>query len=80
MSYPDEDYTPGSFFKKLERGVFWLDPQQRGEGLNLVDFAARRYGPGFTIETGMRQDFHKRLAMHKTVVQAAVRVFQERYA
>jgi len=41
--------------------------------------AARRYGPGFTIETGMCQDFIKRLRMHKTVVQSAVKVFEERY-
>ncbi len=79
-TFPDEKYSPGSFFRKLEPGVFWLDPSQRGEGLNLIDFAARNYGPGFTIETGMRQDFKKRLAIHKTVVQAAVRVFEERYA
>ncbi|HJN08681.1 MAG: hypothetical protein QGG09_19020 [Pirellulaceae bacterium] len=78
-SFPDESYSPGSFFEKLEPGVFWLDASQRGEGLNLVDFAARHYGPGFTIETGMRQDLPKRLAMHKTVVQTAVKVFSERY-
>jgi len=34
---------------------------------------------GFTIETGVRQDFMKRLRMHKTVVQTAVKVFEERY-
>jgi hypothetical protein len=78
-SFPDESYSPGSFFEKLESGVFWLDASQRGEGLNLINFAARHYGPGFTIETGMRQDFPKRLAMHKTVVQTAVDVFSERY-
>ena len=78
-SFPDEKYSPGSFFKKIEPGVFWLDPSQRGEGLNLIDFAARRFGPGFTIETGMRQDFNKRVRMHKTVVQTAVKVFEERY-
>ena len=79
-SFPDENYSPGSFFEKLEPGVFWLDPSERGEGLNLVDFAARNYGPGFTIETGMRQDFNDRLQMHKTVVKTAVKVFEDRYA
>ncbi len=80
VSFPEAEYSPGSFFEKLEEGVFWLNPQERGEGLNLVDFAARRYGPGFTVETGMRQDFRSRVQMHKTVVQTAVRVFEQRYA
>jgi hypothetical protein len=78
-TFPEPGYSPGSFFRELQPGAYWLDPSQRGEGLNLVDFAARHYGPGFTIETGMRQDFVKRLAMHKVVVQTAVRVFEERY-
>jgi hypothetical protein len=78
-SFPDEDYRPGSFFDKLEEGVFWLDATQRGEGLNLVDFAARKYGPGFTIETGMRQKWEDRLMMQKTVVQTAVKIFEDRY-
>ena len=71
---------PGSFFKKLEPGVFWLNAQERGEGLNLVDFAARKYGPGFTIETGMRQKFDRRVRLQKTVVQAVVAEFEKRYA
>lgn len=75
-----EDYSPGSFFSKLERGVFWLDPSQRGEGLNLADFAASKYGAAFTIETGMRQPFEHRVAMSMLTVQTAVRVFEERYA
>ncbi|MBI1314813.1 twin-arginine translocation signal domain-containing protein [bacterium] len=78
-TFPDAGYSPGSFFKELEPGAYWLDPSQRGEGLNLVDFAARHYGPGFTIETGMRQDFAKRLTMHRTVVQTAVQLFEERF-
>lgn len=78
--FPAADYRPGSFFEKLEPGVFWLDAKQRGEGLNLVDFAARRYGPGFTVETGMRQEFGHRVSMHKAVVKAAVKVFEERHA
>ena len=79
VSFPDDDYSPGSFFDKLEPGVFWLDPKQRGEGLNLVDFAARKFGPAFTIETGMQQNSDDRLKMHKTVVKTAVKVFEDRY-
>ena len=75
-----EDYSPGSFFQRLERGVYWLDAGQRGEGLNLVDFAARQYGLGFTIETGMRGPFHDRVRQHLLVVQTAVKLFEERYA
>ena len=78
-SFPEESYRPGSFFEKLEPGVFWLDAQQRGEGLNLIDFAARHYGPGFTLESGMRQDFGLRLAIQKAAVQTAVKVFEDRY-
>lgn len=78
-TFPKEDYRPGTFFEKLEPGVFWLDAGQRGEGLNLIDFAARNFGPGFTIETGMRQKWTDRLTMQKTVVQAAVKVFEDRY-
>lgn len=74
-----EDYSPGSFFQRLERGVYWLDASQRGEGLNLVDFAARQYGPGFTIETGMRGPFEDRVRQHLLVVQTAVKLFEERH-
>ncbi len=73
------DYSPGLYFTRLERGAFWLDPQQRGEGLNLIDFAAARYGPGFTIETGMRQPFAHRVRLQMLTVQTAVKVFEERY-
>ncbi len=75
-----DSYSPGSFFERLERGVFWLDPGKRGEGLNLVDFAARHYGPGFTIETGMQCPFDERVNQHLRVVETAVRVFERRYA
>jgi hypothetical protein len=75
-----EDYSPGGFFEKRERGVYWLDPGTRGEGLNLIDFAARHHGPGFTIETGMKGDFAQRVRQHLVVVQKAVAVFQERHA
>lgn len=73
------DYSPGPYFTRLERGAFWLDPKQRGEGLNLIDFAAARYGPGFTIETGMRQPFAHRVRLQMLTVQTAVKVFEERY-
>lgn len=75
-----DSYSPGSFFERLEPGVFWLDAGKRGEGLNLVDFAARQYGPGFTIETGMQGPFEERVRQHLLVVQTAVKVFEERYA
>ncbi|MCE9604719.1 MAG: hypothetical protein K8U03_07420 [Planctomycetia bacterium] len=75
-----EKYSPGSFFEKLEPGVFWLDAQKRGEGLNLIDFAARRYGPGFTIETGMQCPFEERVRQHLLVVQTAVDLFEQRHA
>jgi hypothetical protein len=75
-----EDYSPGSFFQRLERGVYWLDASQRGEGLNLVDFAARQYGLGFTIETGMRGPFEDRVRQHLLVVQTAVQLFDERHS
>lgn len=75
-----EDYSPGTFFEKLERGVFWLDAGKRGEGLNLVDFAAAKYGPGLTIETGMQCPFAERVRQHLLVVQTAVSIFEQRYA
>jgi hypothetical protein len=75
-----EGYSPGSFFRKIRRGAYWLEPQERGEGLNLADFAAARFGPGFTIETGMKQPFEHRVRLHMLVVQAAVRTFEQRYA
>lgn len=76
----DDDFSPGSFFARLQQGVYWLDAQQRGEGLNLVDFAARRYGPAFTIETGMRGPFSQRVEQHLLVARTAVKVFEQRYA
>jgi hypothetical protein len=75
-----ENYSPGTFFEKLERGVFWLDAGKRGEGLNLVDFAAAKYGCGFTIETGMQCPFAERVRQHLLVVQTAVSIFEQRFA
>ena len=74
------EYLPGSFFTRGERGVFWLDPQQRGEGLNLADFAASQYGPSFTIETGMQAAFQHRVGAAVLAAQTAVKVFEERHA
>ncbi len=75
-----DNYSPGAAFTRLERGVYWLDATKRGEGLNLVDYAASKYGPGFTVETGMRQPFEQRVRMSLLTVQTAVKVFEERYA
>jgi hypothetical protein len=76
----DETYSPGSFFRKLERGVFFLEAAVRGEGLNLVDYAAHEHGPAFTIETGMRLPFQERVRAAATVAQAAIRAFEQRHA
>ena len=74
-----EDYLPGAFFTRGERGVFWLHAQKRGEGLNLADFAASEYGPAFTIETGMLTGFENRVKTSMLAAQTAVKVFEERY-
>lgn len=75
-----ESYLPGAFFERIHPGVFWLHPGQRGEGLNLADFASTEYGQSFTIETGMKGPFQKRVGQHLLVVETAVRIFEERYA
>ena len=76
---PPEDYLPGTFFTKGPLGVYWLNAGQRGEGLNLVDYAAAVYGPSFTIETGMKRSFAERVATSKLAAQKAVEVFEERH-
>ncbi|MEW6750485.1 MAG: hypothetical protein AB1505_05840 [Candidatus Latescibacterota bacterium] len=76
---PDE-YLPGSFFTRSQRGVYWLDPRQRGEGYNLADFGALRYGLAFTVETGMTAGFDHRVRTAMRAAQTAVRVFEERHA
>ena len=73
------DYLPRSFFTKSERGVFWLDSQKRGEGLNLADFAANRYGL-FTIETGMKASFEHRGRVAMLAAQTSVTAFEQRCA
>ena len=77
---PPDDYLPGSFFTKSHLGVYWLNANERGEGLNLVDYAATVYGPSFTIETGMQLPFADRVAAAKLAAQKAVEVFGERHA
>ena len=74
------DYLPGSFFTTGPPSVFWLNPRQRGEGLNLADFAAHTYGLAFTIETGMERPFAERVHTAKIAVQKAVEVFARRHA
>ena len=75
----EKGYLPGSFFTRSQPGVFWLNPQQRGEGLNLADFAANQYGLSFTIETGMQSGFQHRVSNSMLAVQTAVDIFEQRY-
>ncbi len=75
-----EEYLPGSFFTKQQASVYWLVPAERGEGLNLADYAASRYGPAFTIETGMPGgSFGDRVRTSMLAAKTAVKVFEERY-
>ena len=76
----EDTYSPGDFFERLERGIYWLDPSKRGEGLNFADFASAKYGPSFTIESGMKGPFEQRVRQHLTVVQTAVKIFEQRFA
>jgi hypothetical protein len=76
----EESYSPGSFFRKLQPGVFWLEAAVRGEGLNLVDYGAHVYGNAFTVETGMRLSFQERVQTSMRVAQAAIRVLGQRHA
>ena len=78
LARQDED-DPASFFTRSERAVYWLDASKRGEGLNLMDFAARHYGLAFGTEMGMFGSFDQRVMLGKLTVQAAVKVFEERY-
>ena len=71
----------GEHFEEAEsKGVVWLSPGKRGEGMNLADFAAAEYGQAFTLETGMRQRFGRRVELHKKAAQTAVRAWEERFA
>jgi hypothetical protein len=75
-----EDHLPGSFFTRAQRSVYWLDPGKRGEGLNLADFGACKYGPAFTIETGMPTGYENRVRTSVLAATTAITVFEERYA
>ncbi|MCC7263541.1 MAG: hypothetical protein IT369_13570 [Candidatus Latescibacteria bacterium] len=80
----DDDVLGGvpieqTWFRKSEKGVYWLDANLRGEGLNLMDFASRVYGMAFGTEMGMYGGFAHRVRLGMLTVQSAVRVFEERY-
>lgn len=74
------DYLHQEFFEKDADGVQWLIAKDRGEGLNLADFAAAQYGPAFTIETGMQLGFKNRVDAAVLAAQTAVNIFASRYA
>lgn len=74
------DYMHRSFFEKDPEGVLWLLANNRGEGLNLSDFAADRYGLAFTIETAMQLPFDDRVETSVLAAQTAVATFEQRYA
>ena len=71
-----DDYLPGRFFTASEPGVYWLDATVRGEGLNLMDYAAREYGIAFGTEMGMFGTFDNRVAQGMLTVQAAVAAWE----
>lgn len=74
-------YAPGPFFETGERGVLWLIAAERGEGLNLADYGADRYGPSFTIETGMamKGGYRERVETSMLAARTAISVFEERW-
>ena len=74
-----DDDAPSQWFTRSEQAVFWLDATRRGEGLNLMDFASRRYGMAFGTEMGMYGSFAHRVELALTTVRTAVGVFEERY-
>jgi len=80
----DQDVLGGvpiekTWFRKSEKGVYWLDANLRGEGLNLMDYASRMYGMAFGTEMGMYGTFAHRVRLGMLTVQSAVKVFAERY-
>ena len=50
------------------------------EGLPPLVFAALRYGPAFTIETGMTTGFDNRVRAAMLAAQTAIEVLEERHA
>ena len=80
----DEDVLGGipieqTWFTRSEKGLYWLDANIRGEGLNLADFASRTYGLAFGTEMGMYGSFEKRVSLALITVRTAVGVFEQRY-
>ncbi len=69
-----------TWFTRSEKGVYWLDANIRGEGVNLADHASRTYGLAFGTEMGMYGSFEHRVSLGMLTVQSAVLVFEERYA
>lgn len=69
-----------TWFTRSEKGVYWLDANIRGEGVNLADHASRTYGLAFGTEMGMFGSFEHRVSLGMLTVQSAVAVFEERYA
>ena len=72
-----DDYATSPWFTSSDKGVYWLDANVRGEGLNLADYAARHYGLAFGTEMGMYGTFKQRFSLAMLTVQTAVRVFEE---
>lgn len=68
-----------TWFRKSERGVYWLDATIRGEGFNLMDWASRQYGLAFGTEMGMYGSFEERVNLALVTVRAAVDTFAARY-
>jgi len=68
-----------TWFRKSERGVYWLDATIRGEGFNLMDYASRQYGLAFGTEMGMYGSFAERVNLALTTVRTAAEVFAARY-
>jgi hypothetical protein len=80
----DDDVLGGvpleqTWFRRSEPGVYWLDAQVRGEGLNLMDYVSRQYGLAFGTEMGMHGRFAHRVRLGVLTVQTAVAAFAERY-
>ena len=75
----EDDDTHMPWFDQSEKAVFWLDANKRGEGLNLMDYASRRYGLAFGTEMGMYGSFDHRVGLAMTTVKTAVSVFEQRY-
>ena len=77
LAYDDD--MPSGWFAKSEQALFWLDATQRGEGLNLMDYASREHGLAFGTEMGMYGSFEQRVELALITVRTAVSVFEERF-